>query len=102
MPSRPRVSYPWAAVCWCEMEGAGALKRVLAPFIESFDALDRSVQVRSKAGSTVAAPRQFVVVAWRAVFALTLTVALAKYLLRSKSSLHCDQFRLGILCCCGC
>ena len=83
------------------MEG-GALKRVLAPFIESFDALDRSVQVRSKAGSTVAAPRQFVVVAWRAVFALTLTVALAKYLLRSKSSLHCDQFRLGILCCCGC
>ena len=48
----------------------GALKRVLAPFIESFDALDRSVLVRSKAGSTQAAPRQVVAVAWRAAFVL--------------------------------
>jgi hypothetical protein len=57
----------------------GPLRRVLAPFIESFDALDRSVQVRSKAGSTQATPRQLVVVAWRAVFAVTLAVAFVKY-----------------------
>ena len=82
------------------MEG-GALKRVLATFTESFDALDRSVQVRSKPGSTVATPRQLVVVAWRAAFVLTLTVALVKCFLRSKSTLSCDWFRLGILCCCG-
>ena len=56
-----------------------ALKRVLAPFIESFDALDRSVQVRSKAGNVLAAPRPVVVVAWRAVFVLTLSLAFAKY-----------------------
>ena len=57
----------------------GALKRVLAPFIESFDALDRSVQVRSKAGSTQAAPRQVVAVAWRAAFVLALSIAFIKY-----------------------
>lgn len=56
-----------------------ALKRVLAPFIESFDALDRSVQVRSKAGSVLAAPRPVVAAAWRTVFVLALSLAFAKY-----------------------
>ena len=58
----------------------GALKRVLAPFIESFDALDRSVQARSKTGSIQATPRQVVVVGWRAVFVLTLSLAFIKYM----------------------
>ena len=55
------------------------LAPIVAPIAEALDALDRSVQARSKAGSTLAAPRQLVVVAWRAVFVLTVLLAFVKY-----------------------
>lgn len=54
-------------------------QRLLGPFLEAFESLDRSVLARTRLGGPAPAPSWLAVYSWRAAFLLAFVLAFVKY-----------------------